>query len=58
MLLGTLQEKEKEKEKYIREWVAANTIRRCWLKCISDPAYMVCRNRLLREYSESPSLQV
>ena len=32
----------------------ASVIQRVWRKAISDPSHLVCKRRLLREYSESP----
>jgi dUTP pyrophosphatase len=39
-------------ETCIREWVAANVIKRQWRKAISDPNYKMCRRRLRREFKE------
>jgi hypothetical protein len=30
----------------------AHKIQRAWRKCVSDPAYLVCRKRLMREFAE------
>lgn len=30
-------------------WFAAMKIQRYWKRCVSDPSYMVCKNRLIRE---------
>lgn len=39
-------------EGVIREWTAANTIKRYWRKAISDPNFKMCRSRLEREFKE------
>lgn len=39
-------------EKCVREWVAANTIKRRWKASISDPSFKMCRDRLRREFKE------
>jgi type IV secretory pathway VirB6-like protein len=36
--------------KSITKWHAANVIKRRWFKCITDPAYVICRKRLVREF--------
>ena len=38
--------------KSISKWHAANVIKRRWFKCITDPAYMICRKRLMREFEK------
>lgn len=42
----------KSVESCIREWTAANTIKRYWREAICNPAYKVCRSRLEREFKE------
>jgi dUTP pyrophosphatase len=39
-------------EKCIREWTAANTIKRHWKNAISNPTYKMCKNRLEKEFKE------
>lgn len=39
-------------EKCVRQWVAANTIKRFWKRAISDPAFKMCRCRIFREFKE------
>lgn len=39
-------------EKCIREWTAANTIKKHWHQAISNPSYKICRSRLEREFKE------
>lgn len=39
-------------EKCVRQWVAANAIKRQWRRSISDPSYKICRDRLRREFKE------
>ncbi len=36
----------------IREWVAANTIKRAWKRSVTDPQFKICKNRLFREFKE------
>lgn len=36
----------------IRRWTAANTIKRHWRRSISDPSFLMCRRRLLREFKD------
>lgn len=43
-------------EKCVREWVAANTIKRVWKRAISDPSFKMCRLRILREFKELDTL--
>ncbi len=40
----------------IREWTAANTIKRFWKRSISDPTFRCCKLRLERELKELESL--
>jgi hypothetical protein len=40
-------------ETCIREWVAANTIKRRWKIAISCPEYRLCQKRLAQEYKEN-----
>jgi hypothetical protein len=35
----------------IRQWTASKTIQRYWKRCISDPDYQMCKNRLTREFN-------
>lgn len=35
-----------------REHMYAEKIQECWRRCVSDPGYKVCRDRLEREFSE------
>ena len=39
-------------EKCIREWVAANTIKRYWKRAISDPSFKVCKQRIESEFKD------
>ena len=39
-------------ENCIREWTAANTIKRYWKNAISNPNYKLCNNRLEKEFKE------
>jgi len=39
-------------ENCIRQWTAANTLKRRWREAISNPEYIVCRKRLQREFKE------
>jgi dUTP pyrophosphatase len=41
----------------IREWVAANTIKKYWKRAISCPEFRMCRARLLEEFKDFDSLQ-
>jgi hypothetical protein len=34
-----------------RRWQAAKVIQRAWRRCISDPEYKMCHNRLLQEWA-------
>jgi hypothetical protein len=34
----------------LKKYICANKIKRAWRRCISDPSYLICRKRLLREY--------
>jgi hypothetical protein len=36
----------------IRKWTAANTIKRHWRRAISDPSFLMCRRRLIREFKD------
>jgi len=37
----------------VREWfVKIQKVQRAWRECISNPKYMICRRRLLREFEE------
>ncbi len=36
----------------IREQISARIIQRCWRRCIVDPSYVMCYNRLMNEYNE------
>jgi hypothetical protein len=40
----------------VRKWIAASTIKRQFRESISNPDYLMCRNRVLREYHEEISL--
>ncbi len=31
---------------------AARRLQRAWRRCVSDPAYQVCRTRLMREFED------
>ncbi len=42
-------------EDCIRQWTAANTIKRYWREAISNPEYRACRERLWREFKELAS---
>lgn len=35
-----------------RKFFAVMHIQKCWKKCITDPDYLLCRRRLMREYHE------
>jgi dUTP pyrophosphatase len=39
-------------EKCIREWTAANTIKRYWKNAISNPSFRICTNRLKKEFKD------
>ncbi len=39
-------------EHAIRKWTAANAIKRHWRRAISDPDFLMCRRRLIREFKE------
>ncbi len=39
----------------IKRWHAACVIQRCWFYCVTDPTFMMCRKRLLRELTEMAS---
>lgn len=34
-------------------WASADLIQTSWKRSISDPAYMMCRNRLMKEFEEN-----
>ena len=36
----------------IENWIPAAKIQRAWRRCISDPKYVLCRNRLTREFEQ------
>jgi len=36
----------------IREQISARIIQRCWRRCIVDPSYVMCYNRLMNEFNE------
>jgi hypothetical protein len=36
----------------ITKWYAANVIKRRWFRCITDPAYVICRKRLICEFDK------
>jgi dUTP pyrophosphatase len=42
----------------IREWVAANAIKRHWKRAISCPEFKLCRARLAREFKDYDSFQL
>jgi hypothetical protein len=46
-----------EYAKHMRQSFAALCIQRQWRHCISCPEYLACKNRLLREFSESSFIQ-
>lgn len=39
-------------EKCVRDWVASNTIKRCWKRSISDPSFKMCRDRIYGEFKD------
>lgn len=39
-------------EKCIREWIAANTIKRYWKRAISDPSFKLCKQRIESEFKD------
>ena len=39
-------------EKCIREWVAANTIKRYWKNAISNPGFKLCKKRINEEFKD------
>lgn len=39
-------------QEYKHIWHSAQVIQKSWRRCISDPAYSMCRNRLKREFDE------
>lgn len=39
-------------EKCVREWVAANTIKRYWKRALSDPSYKLCKSRIESEFKD------
>jgi hypothetical protein len=41
---------DQEQSEIVRRVVKARLIQRYWRICISDPNYLVCRNRLLYEH--------
>jgi hypothetical protein len=40
----------------IKQWHMANVIKKQWFRCITDPAFAMCRNRLLREFESKDSI--
>ena len=40
---------------FSERWFAAKRIQRCWRRCIADPSYVACRNRLLIEFRQMNS---
>jgi len=40
------------KAHFAKQWHASNTIKRDWLKCITDPTFRVCKKRLRKEFGE------
>lgn len=39
-------------EKCVREWMAANTIKRFWKMALSDPSYKMCKQRIESEFKD------
>ena len=39
-------------EKFKKRWKAANVIKKCWFRAVTNPEYEVCRKRLLKEFDE------
>lgn len=48
----TWKTKHEPVEKCIREWTAANTIKRYWKRSISDPSFKLCKQRLIKEFKD------
>jgi len=42
----------KKKIEIAREYFAQKRITRYWRECISNPAYLVCKRRLIREFAQ------
>ena len=35
-----------------RRYIAVNKIKKMWFRCITDPEYIMCKKRLMKEFNE------